>query len=101
MQWFARFIFAALVMAGFSSTASSLAAQNAPADCGADALKNKIGLPVTGSTAADVRVGGEPVPSKGIVRVIAPGQSVTQDYSDGRLNLETDAQGNLIRATCG
>ncbi|WP_375165853.1 I78 family peptidase inhibitor [Chelativorans sp.] len=72
-----------------------------PPDCGAAALQGKMGLPVSGSTAEDVRVGGAPVQSKGEVRVIAPGQAVIENYSEARLNLETDAQGNLIRASCG
>jgi hypothetical protein len=43
---------------------------------------------------------GVPVQSQGLVRVIAPGQAVTQDYRENRLNLETDASGNLVRANC-
>ncbi|MEI2808282.1 I78 family peptidase inhibitor [Albidovulum sp.] len=35
------------------------------------------------------------------VRVIAPGQAVTMDYSASRLNLETDASGRIIRFHCG
>lgn len=72
-----------------------------PSDCGATVLQDKIGLPVTGTSAPDVRVGGAPVRSRGDVRVIAPGQAVIQNYSDARLNLEIDGQNNLKRATCG
>ncbi|RUW89347.1 hypothetical protein EOA19_25490 [Mesorhizobium sp. M7A.F.Ca.US.010.02.1.1] len=61
-----------------------------PSDCGAAALQNKIGLSVTGNSAEDVRVGVAPVRSKGDVRVFAPGQAVIHNYSDARLNLETE-----------
>jgi hypothetical protein len=36
-----------------------------------------------------------------MVRVIAPGQAMTQDYSETRLNLDTDANEKLVRVTCG
>lgn len=29
------------------------------------------------------------------------GQPVTHDYRENRLNLETDASGNVVAATCG
>jgi hypothetical protein len=35
------------------------------------------------------------------VRVIAPGMAVTMDYSASRLNLETDAEGRIVRFHCG
>ena len=71
-----------------------------PADCGAEALQDRIGLPVTGTTAEDVRIAGQPVVSRGTVRVIRPGQPVTMDFRAERLNLEVDASGNLARAYC-
>lgn len=71
-----------------------------PSDCGAEALQDRIGLPVTGTTAADVRIAGQPVLSRGTVRVIHPGQPVTEDYRPDRLNLEVNSAGNLVRAYC-
>lgn len=71
-----------------------------PADCGAAALAGKTGQPVTGQTAADLRVGGEPVQSQGHVRVLAPGQPATMDFRPDRLTIETDTSGNLVRAQC-
>jgi hypothetical protein len=91
-------IVASLMLAG--CTASVGGGTTPPADCGAAALQGKIGQPVTGQTAADVRVGGEPVQSRGNVRVVAPGQAVTMDFNPERLTIETDAQGNLVRAQC-
>ena len=35
------------------------------------------------------------------VRIIRPGMAVTMDYRAGRLNLEVDEQGRIIRASCG
>jgi len=35
------------------------------------------------------------------VRIIRPGMAVTMDYRAGRLNLELDASGRIVKATCG
>ena len=35
------------------------------------------------------------------VRVVRPGQAVTQDYRADRLNIETDDAGNVVRVHCG
>lgn len=35
------------------------------------------------------------------VRVIRPGQAVTMDFRDDRLNLYLDEQGKVSRASCG
>lgn len=90
-----------LVLAGCTNTAPPAAALPELADCGASQLQGKIGQPVTGSTADDAMVGGVLVRSKGDVRVIAPDQAVIQNFSENRLNLETDAVGNLVRVSCG
>lgn len=37
-----------------------------------------------------------------IVRQIAPGDPVTQDFSEGRVNVETDPDtGLVVKVTCG
>ena len=92
---------AALVLSGCSSAANPTAQLPPPNGCGASLLQNKIGEPVSGSSAEDAKVGGVPVRSKGDVRVIAPGQAVIQNYSEARLNLETDTAENLVKASCG
>lgn len=92
---------AVVFLTGCTNTAPPASQPPAPADCGAAALLDQVGEPVQGSTAADVTVGGDPVQSRGIVRVYVTGQPVTQDYNENRLNLETDAAGNLVNATCG
>lgn len=35
------------------------------------------------------------------LRVIAPGDAVTMDYRPDRLNIETDAEGKVVRLKCG
>ncbi|APX66328.1 I78 family peptidase inhibitor [Sphingomonas sp. gentR] len=35
------------------------------------------------------------------LRVIAPGNAVTMDYRPDRLNIETDAEGRVVRLKCG
>jgi hypothetical protein len=93
-------LFAAIVLGGCASTGRPAALSSPLVDCGASEVQDLIGQSVTGKSASDVRVGGHPVRSKGDVRVIAPGQAVIQNSED-RLNLETDASGRLVRATCG
>lgn len=87
-----------LALAGCTATAGGGTVQ--PSDCGAAALQGKIGQPVTGQTATDVRIGGEPIQSRGNVRVVAPGQAVTMDFNPERLTIDTDEAGNLVRAQC-
>jgi hypothetical protein len=91
----------ALIVSGCTNTPSLSDPVRGPADCGASVLQDKLGEHVTGNSAENATVGGIPVSSRGDVRVIAPGQAVIQNYSDSRLNLEIDASGNLMRATCG
>lgn len=92
----------ALAIGGCSASARDGAtALPPPVDCGAAALADRAGQPVTGTTAADVRVGGAPVQSQGNVRVIGPGTMVTQDFRTDRLNLEVTTANTLIRAFCG
>lgn len=93
---------AVLALAGCTASAVPPTSPTLPQpDCGATALQSKIGQPVTGSTASDVLVGGQPVQSQGVVRVIGPGQPYTQDYSAARLNIFTTTAGTLERANCG
>jgi hypothetical protein len=94
-------ILATIIACTAPARADGPATEPATPDCGAAALEASIGKAVVGTTAEDVTVGGAPVQSKGVVRVIMPGDMVTQDFSEDRLNLEVDEAGNLARATCG
>lgn len=92
---------ASIVLTACTYAASPAGQQPTLGDCGASVLQKQIGKPVTGSSAADIKIGGNPVQSRGPVRIFVTGQPVTHDYRDERLNLETDAAGNLVNATCG
>ena len=94
-------IAATLALAGCSSTATPPStSMPPPVGCSEQALASKVGQPVIGSTAQDVRIGGEAIAVPGSLRVITPGMAVTQDYRPDRLNLEVDGTGNLVRAYC-
>ena len=60
--------------------------------CGAAQLTSLIGGPVT----ALPETGGW-----GTLRIIHPGDAVTEDFSTARLNVEVDAQDRILRLSCG
>lgn len=91
----------AIMLGGCSNSAPTAAQLASPGDCGASLLQDRMGDLVSGTSASDVRVGGNPVQSRGLVRVYVSGQPVTHDYREARLNLETDASGKLVAASCG
>lgn len=64
----------------------------APDTCGATALKHLIGHPEAALTG--VRF-AQPV------RITHPGDAVTMDYNQSRLNIGIDAQGNILALKCG
>lgn len=67
-----------------------------PSDpCGAASLEHLVGQPFPDANEL------EALDLPGPVRVIAPGQAVTMDYIDSRLNIETDDDGNVVRLRCG
>ena len=60
--------------------------------CGAQALADLVGLPVTGSGA----------PEEGPnVRYLRPGDMMTMDHRPDRLNIEIDADGRIEKVRCG
>jgi hypothetical protein len=67
-------------------------ADPAPDACGANRLQWLVGGPVSAF---------DPATATGAVRVIRPGMAVTMDFSETRLNLETDAAGMVTRVRCG
>lgn len=88
---------AALAMAGCAATGEDVADAD---QCGAEALQDRIGEPVTGTTAEDLLVSGEPVTGANFVRVVEEGQPMTMDYRPDRLTIEVDESGNLVSARC-
>lgn len=65
--------------------------------CRTEGLSDLIGKPATAARAEQARVRAH----AGVVRVLAPGSIVTQEFSVGRLNLHTDKHGKIVRALCG
>lgn len=74
-----------------------LAACAPPADpgpdaCGAAGLQGLIGQPESVLAATTFA---------GPIRIIRPGDAVTEDYSASRTNVMLDAQGRITAITCG
>lgn len=61
-------------------------------DCGASGLQQLVGQPA--STLETMRFSQQ-------LRVINPGQMVTMDYLEGRLNIAIDEQDRISRVYCG
>jgi hypothetical protein len=73
-------------------------ASDTPVDgkCDASRVQSLVGKPKPTDVVAMQQSGAT------IVRQIQSGQMVTQDYSEGRVTIETDsASGLVVRATCG
>ena len=60
--------------------------------CGGDLVYSLIGQPVTSLPE---------VGKWGTLRVIRPGQAVTEDYSETRLNVQLDAADLIVALSCG
>lgn len=65
--------------------------------CDAKAAETAIGLGATESVVEVVRAKA----SAYMVRIIRPGQIMTKDYNQRRLNLEVDAGGRIVGVSCG
>lgn len=74
-------------------------AHSLPGDMRCDAVRVR---PAIGKTATqDVVDQAVTDSTSDAVRVIQPGDAVTDDFNAGRLNLEVDAGNTIIRANCG
>lgn len=92
---------AALTVAGCATTApeprqSPPSGQVPPAACDAARAEAYVGR--NGAAVADE---ARTAAGARTVRVIAPGQAVTMDSRPDRLNVETDARGNVVSVRCG
>jgi hypothetical protein len=63
-----------------------------PALCGADRMAHLTGGPATALPGDEV---------DGPLRLIRPGDAVTEDFNPARLNVTLDAQGHILSLTCG
>jgi len=65
--------------------------------CNADAAATYVGR----RASADNIEGARKAAGADIARTLSPGQVVTMEYRDGRLNLHIDAARTITRITCG
>jgi hypothetical protein len=65
---------------------------NLPTACGAADLQGLVGQPA--SVLQTMKFGVQ-------TRIIRPGDMVTEDYSESRLNIEIDANEKISRVYCG
>ena len=65
--------------------------------CNADPAQSHVGKPATDANveAAFMASGAK------TMRSIKPGQAVTMDYREDRVNIHQDASGNIERISCG
>lgn len=70
---------------------SGCAASEAKDTCGAEGYQSLVGSPLAAVT----------LPASLNSRIIRPGDLVTQDYAEDRINFELDEQGTITRVSCG
>jgi hypothetical protein len=92
----ATILLAALPLAACVTTPNAEATTGI-SGCGSGKAADLIGKRWTGAMSAPTlkRTGARSL------RVIAPGDMVTMDYRPDRLNIETDAEGRVVRLKCG
>ena len=67
------------------------AAGEAKDTCGAEGYQSLVGSPLAAVT----------LPASLNSRIIRPGDLVTQDYAEDRINFELDEEGRITRISCG
>lgn len=85
-------LWVSLMLAGCVPATPEPPVQSAPDACGASALQSLTGQPE--AVLATMRFAQR-------LRVIHPGEAVTLDYSESRLNIEINAQGRIATVHCG
>jgi len=68
-----------------------------PGQCNESAAQYAVGRVADAKLAEEVRVRA----SAQRVRMVRPGQMVTMEFDAGRLTLDIDANGKVVRARCG
>ena len=68
-----------------------------PGQCNESAAQYAVGKVADAKLAEEVRVRA----SAQRVRMVRPGQMVTMEFDSGRLTLDIDANGRVVRARCG
>ena len=88
---------AALALAGCATAPPAPPSPSLTGQCRVDGLGDLVGRP------ADAALGAEAMRRSGAARLrwIRPGDMVTMDYSDQRLNVHLDPEGRVERFACG
>jgi hypothetical protein len=88
---------AVFALAACASQPAADATTASPGLCNADAAQSHVGKPATD---ANIEAAFKASGAK-TMRSIKPGQAVTMDYREDRLNVHQDASGNIERISCG
>lgn len=92
--------FTALMLSACTATSPPMADPMPPqtASCNAEAAKPAaIGKPATAEVVEQARHDA----GARMTRVLKPGQRVTMEYAEGRLNIDVDAHNVVINLRCG
>lgn len=91
-------IAAAMLATAACATTDDAAPPPAPSHrCNADAVQDLIGRAPSSEVGADALARSH----SRTLRWIRPGDAVTMDYREDRLNINIDAQGRIERINCG
>lgn len=69
----------------------------ADGSCNADAAQSFVGKPADAQNTEQARIAA----GADVARVLKPGQVVTMEYRQGRLNLDVDASNTITGVRCG
>jgi hypothetical protein len=100
MKRFRMAVLAVAVLGLAAACAAPPAARPPPAPtgaCNAAGARFAAGRPLTPQLEQEARVRS----GAAMVRILRPGQVVTLEYNEQRLNIEIDASGRVIRIRCG
>ncbi len=86
-----------LIIAALAALATVVEGQPLPDVCGAGKMNAMIGKKADAATIAAIRKKS----GAKAMRVIRPGQMVTMDYSETRLNVSLDGKGRIKEFGCG
>ena len=92
-----RPLFLLPALLALAACASQPAADASGGTCNAEPAQSHVGKPATDANveAAFTASGAK------TMRSIKPGQAVTMDYREDRVNIHQDASGNIERISCG